>query len=81
MDLPLGMLLAHGVVLKDSAWPSICERQNDVLYAVGIGVCLLAGLDVPLSALLFTVGLVVLLMGCTSVEGFGWLCSGLGFLL
>ena len=50
--------------------PPICERQNEVLYGFGISGSLLAGLDVSLSCLLFTVGLGFLLMGCTSAEGF-----------
>ena len=81
MDLPLGILLATGVFLQASARPPICERQNEVLYGFGIGGSLLAGLEVSLSSLLFTVGLVFLLMGCTSMEVFGSLYSGLGFLL
>ena len=59
--------------------PSICERLNEIFYGFGIGGSLLAGLEVSLSSLLFTVGLVFLLMGCPSVEVFGSLYSGLGF--
>ena len=58
----------------------MCERHNEVLYGFGIGGSLLAGLEVSLSFLLFTVGLVFLLMGCMSAEDFGSLYSGLGFL-
>ena len=53
-------------------------RQNEVLYGFGIGGSLLAGHDVSLFTLLFTVGLGFLLMGCTSAEGSGSLYSGLG---
>ena len=80
-DLPLGILLAPGLFPQASARPPICERQNEVLYGFGIGCSLLAGLEVSLSSLLFTVGLGFLLMGCTSAEVFGSLYSGLGFLL
>ena len=81
MDLPLGILLAPGLFLLASARPPICARQNEVLYGFCIGGSLLAGLDVSLFSLLFTVGLGFLLMGCTSAEVFGSLYSGLGFLL
>ena len=64
-----------------SARPPICERQNEVLYGFGIGGSLLAELDISLFSLLFTVGLVFLLMVCTSAEVFGSLYSGFGFLL
>ena len=57
MDLPLGILLAAGVFLQVSATPPICERQNEILYRFSIGCSLLAGLDVSLSSLLFTVRL------------------------
>ena len=57
---------------------SICERQKEVLYGFGIGVSLVAGLEVSLSSLLFSVGLVFLLMGWTSVELLGSFYSGLG---
>ena len=67
--------------LQASARPPICERQNEVLYGVGIGDSLLAGLDVSLFSLLFTVGLGFLLTGCTSAEVFGLIFSGSGFLL
>ena len=80
-DLPLGILLAPGVCLHVSARPPICGWHNQVLYKFGISGSLLAGLEVSLFSLLFTVGLGFLLMGCTSVEVFGWLYSGLGFLL
>ena len=70
MDLPLGILLAPGVCLQASAEPPICERQIEVPYGFGIGGSLLAGLEVSLSSLLFTVGLVFLLMGSTSAEVF-----------
>ena len=52
-----------------------------VPYGFGIGGSLLAGLDVSLFSLLFTVGLGFLLMGCTSAEIFGSFYSGLGFFL
>ena len=80
MDLPLEILLAPGVFLQASARPPICEGQNEVLYGFGIGGSLLAGLEVSLSSLLFTVGLRFLLMGCMSAEVFGSLYSGSGFL-
>ena len=81
MDLPLGILLASGVFLQASAGPPICERQNQVIYGSIIGGSLLAGLDVSLFSLLFTVGLGILLRGCMSAEVFGSLYSGLGSLL
>ena len=80
-DLPLGILLAPGVIRPASARPPIYQRQNDVLYVFGIGGSLLAGLEVSLSSLLFTVGLGFLLMSCTSLEVFGSLYLGFGFLL
>ena len=80
-DLSLGILLPPGVFLQVSARPPICERQNEVPNRFGIGGSLLAGLEVSLFSLLFTVGLGFLLMGCTSAEVFGALYSGLGFLL
>ena len=62
--------------------PPICEWQNEVDYGFGIGGSLLAGLEVSLSSLLFTVGLGFFLTGRTSAEGFlGSLHSGFGFLL
>ena len=81
IDLPLGTLLAPGVFLQGSVKSPICEWQNEVLYGFGIGASLLAGLEVSLSSLLFTDGLVFLLIGCKSAEVFGSLYSGLGFLL
>ena len=35
----------------------MCERLNEILYGFGIGGSLLAGLDVSLFSLLFTIGL------------------------
>ena len=67
--------------LQASARPPICERQNEVLYGFGIGGSWLAGLDVSLFFLLFTVRLVFLLTGCTSAEVFGSIFTGSGFLL
>ena len=51
----MGILLAPGVFLQASAGPPICERQNEVPYGFGIGGSFLAGLEVSLSSLLFTV--------------------------
>ena len=64
--------------LQASARPPICERQNEVLYGFGIGGFLLAGLDVSLFSLLFTVGSGFLLMGCMSVEVFWFVVFRLG---
>lgn len=64
-----------------SARPRIYQEQNEVLYVFRVAVFLLAGLEVPLSSLLFTIGLVFLLMVCTSAEVVGLLCSCMGFLL
>ena len=79
----MGIVLAPGVLLEASARPPISERQNKVKYLdrFGIGGFLLAGLEVSLSSLWFTVELVFLLMGCTSAELFSSLYPGLGFLL
>ena len=77
-DLPLGILLAPKVFPQGSVRPPICEWHNEILYQFGIGGSLLAGLEVSLSSLLFTVGLVFLLTGCTSVEVFWFVVLRLG---
>ena len=74
-------MLAPGVFLQASARSPLCERQKEVLHGFGIGHSLLAGHNVSLFPLLFTVSLGFSLMGCTSVEVFGLLYSGLVFLL